>query len=147
MLAIATWGSMRSMVRSSSRSSISHLQLIQLLLYLGIMLEVTELQAPTAVGAGAALCVALLCIKPAGRAYHHTSACIADAPASAACLLISDAAAAGRQLTAVLIAMTAKPTTVFVCLLGCLSCKLLGTTNSCACAWDALLTICGHSSE
>jgi hypothetical protein len=119
--------------------------LIQLLLYLGIMFEVTELQAPAAVGAGAALCVALLCIKPARKANRHGSACIVAAPASPACLL-DFVAAAGKQLVAALVPMPAKLATVFVCLLGCIRCQVPGTANSCACAWGAVLTICGRSS-
>jgi hypothetical protein len=88
---------------AAAAAAASHLQLIQLLLYLGVMFEVAELEAPAAVGAGAALRVALLCIKPAGMTCQRGSACIATAgaenPASAPHLLLVDAAA-GRSHSA-----------------------------------------------
>jgi hypothetical protein len=53
---------------AAAAAACTHLQLVQLLLDLWVMLEVAELEPAAAVRAGAALRVALLRVKPAENA-------------------------------------------------------------------------------
>jgi hypothetical protein len=113
----------------------SHLQLVQLLLYLGVMLEVAELEATTAVGAGAALCVALLRVKPAGPTqslaqllYKQLTAGVLQAPLRL--MLVCDAAGRTEGLTG-LLAVPSERGRQF-CLSACcaVGCCVLGTDAS-----------------